>query len=61
MPRKSKKEEHPNPAVVDSNILCHGGFHGKAIQNNDLIQNNKITISPSNVLCRGGLHCLTIE
>jgi hypothetical protein len=26
MPRKSKKEEHPNPAVVDSDILCRGGF-----------------------------------
>jgi hypothetical protein len=26
MPRKSKKEEHPNPAMVDSDILSHGGF-----------------------------------
>ncbi|KAE8008296.1 hypothetical protein FH972_004818 [Carpinus fangiana] len=64
MPKKSKKEEHPNPTVVDFDVLCRGGFHGflgKAIQNNDLIQNNRITIFPSDVLFHGGLHCLTIE
>ena len=26
MPRKSKKEEHPNPAMVDSDVLSCGGF-----------------------------------
>jgi hypothetical protein len=26
MPRKSKKEEHPNPAMVDSDVLCRGGY-----------------------------------
>jgi hypothetical protein len=26
MPRKLKKEEHPNPAMVDSDVLCRGGF-----------------------------------